>query len=311
MSKITKKECDIIDAISQINKLKLKNKSTIELKKNLEILRKKLQNEFYKENMNKLIDLEITNNKLILKFENGGYIKITNLNHFDYQIKNCDFDINYLKFFSGESGDYRFVCASNGHAILIDVLETDFQPDNDDNWHDKLYQNISNFLKNNFIIHNVKEYKEDQDAVRNKLSNVFDEIKKEEIEKTSMKNELFVKENINVLLTAIRNRLKKDEFNFVIAYFMGNYDFVVLKDGSQIKTTASLKTAIRNYIENEITKIFKKYQLDDCVCNLKLIQEFCPFVKSKRLTYKVEAEQIGRDHEKRWQISNFSFQQLN
>lgn len=56
MSKITKKECDIIDAISQINKLKLKNKSTfyskskIELEKNLEILRKKLQNEFYKEN---------------------------------------------------------------------------------------------------------------------------------------------------------------------------------------------------------------------------------------------------------------------
>lgn len=261
--------------------------------------------------MNKLITLTISNKTLSLEFDNGGYIKITNLNHFNYQIKNCDFDINYLKFFSGESGDYKFVCASNGHAILIDVFETDFQPDNDDNWHDKLHQNISNFLKNNFIVDNVKEYEGDQDAVLCKLSNVFEEIKKEEIEKTSMKNELFVKENINVLLTAIKNRLKKDEFNFVIAYFMGNYDFVVLKDGLQIKTTLSLKTAIRSYVENEITKIFEKYQLDDCVSNLKLIQDFCPPIKSKRLTFKVEAEQIGRDHEKRWQISNFSFQQLN
>lgn len=257
--------------------------------------------------MNKLTDLQIANNELVLKFENGGLIKITNLNHFNYQIKNCDFDINYLKFFSGESGDYRFVCASNGQAILIDVEECDFTPDNDDDWHEKLRQNISNFLKNNFIIRNVEEYKEDQDAVLCKLSNVFDEIKKEEIEKTSMKNELFVKENINALLSAIKNRLKKDEFNFVIAYFMGNYGFVALKDGLQIKTTLSLKNAIRNYVENEIAKIFQKYQLDDCVCNLKLIQDFCPPVKSKRLTYKVEAEQIGADHEKRWQISNFSF----
>lgn len=257
--------------------------------------------------MNKLIDLEITNNKLNLKFDNAGYIKLTNLSNFDYQIKNCDFDINYLKFFSSELGDFRFICASNGQAILIDVLESDFQPDNDDDWHNKLHQNISNFLKNNFFVDNVKEYKGDQDAVLCKLSNVFDEIKKEEIEKTTEKNEVFIKTNIDALLSAIKNRLKNDEFNFVIAYFMGNYDFVALKNGSQIKTTASLKTAIRNYVENEITKIFEKYQLDDCVCNLKLIQEFCPFVKSKRLTYKVEAEQIGPDHEKRWQISNFSF----
>ena len=261
--------------------------------------------------MNKLISLLIINKTLFFEFENGGYIKLTNLSNFDYQIKKCDFDINYLKFFSNELGDFRFICASNGQAILIDVLETDFQPDNDDDWHNKLHQNISNFLKNNFIIYNIEECNANQETEYFKLSNVFDEIKKEEIEKTSKENELFIKTNINALLSAIKNRLKNDEFNFLIAYFMGNYDFVVLKDGSQIKTTASLKTAIRKYVENEITKIFEKYQLDDCVCNLKLIQEFCPFVKSKRLTYKVEAEQIGPDHEKRWQISNFSFQQLN
>lgn len=257
--------------------------------------------------MNKLINLELTNNVLNLKFENGGFIKINNLNPFDYQIKNCNFDINYLKFFSSELGDFRFICASNGQAILIDVLETDFQPDNDDDWHNKLHQNISNFLKNNFIVDNVEECNANQETEYFKLSNVFDEIKKEEIEKTTEKNEVFIKENIDQILNKIKTCLKNDEFNFLIAYFMGNYDFVALKDGSQIKTTASLKTAIRNYIENEITKIFKKYQLDDCIRNLKLIQEFCPFFKSKRLTYKVEAEQIGRDHEKHWQISNFSF----
>lgn len=257
--------------------------------------------------MNKLITLTISNKTLFLEFDNGGFIKITNLNHFNYQIKNCDFDINYLKFFSGESGDYRFVCASNGQAILIDVIETDFQPDNDDDWHDKLHQNISNFLKNNFIVDDVEEYRGNQDAVRNKLSYVFDEIKKEETEKTLDKYEFFIKENINMLLPMIKNHLKNDEFNFMIAYFTGNYDFVALKDGLQIKTTASLKTAIRNYIENEITKIFQKNQLDAWVRDLKLIQRFCPPLKSKRLTFKVEAEQIGRDHEKRWQISNFSY----
>ena len=264
--------------------------------------------------MNKLIDLEITNNKLNLKFENGGFIKINNLNPFDYQIKNCNSDINYLRFFSSELRDYQFICASNGKAILINInfFETyDFQPDNDDNWHGKFHRNIGNFLKNNFIVDNVEEYKRDEDTERFRLSDVFDEIKKEELEQALIDNEIYIESNIDALLFEIKNKLKIDEFNFVIAYFMGNYDFVVLKNGSQIKTTASLKTAIRNYVENEITKIFKKYELDISLFNINLIKKFCPPLKSKRLTYKVEAEQIGRDHEKRWQISNFSFQQLN
>lgn len=256
---------------------------------------------------NKLIDLEITNNKLNLKFENGGYIKVSDLNNFDYQIKNCDFDINYLKFFSSELSDFRFICASNGQAILIDVLETDFQPDNDDDWHNKLHQNISNFLKNNFIIYNVKECNANQETEYFKLSNIFDEIKKEEIEKTTEKNEVFIKENIDQILNKIKTCLKNDEFNLIATYIMYNHDFLVLKNNLQIKPSLSLKQAIRNYVENEITKIFKKYKLDISLFNINLIKKFCPPLKSKRLTYKVEAEQIGRDHEKRWQISNFSF----
>ena len=257
--------------------------------------------------MNKLIDIQILNNELILEFDNNGYIKINNLHCFDYKIRNCDSEINYLKFCEIEQEDYRFICANNCKAILIDLNDSEFIPHDDDNWHEELHKNISNFLKNNFIINNVDEYKKDEDVMRTRLRDVFEEINKEEIEKTCEKNELIIKNNINKILNEIKAKLNKDEFNFVIAYLMGNYDFVLLKDGLENKPSLGLKTAIRNHVKNIIISIFEKHNLDISIYDVTLIQKFSPPLKSKRLIYKFEAEQIGAQHNKSWQISNFSF----
>lgn len=257
--------------------------------------------------MNKLKSLKITNNTLTLKFENGGYIKVKNLDYFYYQIKNFDIEINYLKFCKIEQQDYRFICANNCKAILIDLNDSEFIPDHDDNWQEELHKNISNFLKNNFIINNVDEYKKDEDVMRTRLRDVFEEINKEEIEKACEKNELIIKNNINKILNEIKAKLNKDEFNFVIAYLMGNYDFVLLKDGLENKPSLGLKTAIRNHVKNIIISIFEKHNLDISIYDVNLIQKFSPPLKSKRLIYKFEAEQIGAQHNKSWHISNFSF----
>lgn len=261
--------------------------------------------------MNKLIDLQIANNELILKFDNGGYIKINNLHCFDYKIRNCDSEINYLKFFEIEQEDYRFICANNNKAILIDLNDSNFLPDDDENWHAQFYENVNNFLEAYFIVNNVDEYKKDEDVMRTRLRDVFEEINKEEIEKACEKNELIIKNNINKILNEIKAKLNKDEFNFVIAYLMGNYDFEALKDGLKINVSKSLKTAIRNHVKNIIISIFEKHNLDISIYDVTLIQKFSPPLKSKRLIYKFEAEQIGADHKKSWQISNFSFSTTN
>ena len=105
--------------------------------------------------MEKIEDIKIKNN-ITIKFDNGGYIRFNNLNCFDYQIKRCDLDINYLKFFDNK---YRFLLASNGVAILVDVIKDEFYPDDDENWHSELDSNIRNFLKDNFsdIINSMDE----------------------------------------------------------------------------------------------------------------------------------------------------------
>ena len=115
--------------------------------------------------MNKLINIQILNNTLLLTFENGGYIKVKNLDCFYYQIKNFDIEINYLKFCEIEQQNYRFLCANNGKAISINIIDSKFIPDDDDNWQEELHKNISNFLKNNFIINNVKENKKYEEAI--------------------------------------------------------------------------------------------------------------------------------------------------
>ena len=115
--------------------------------------------------MNKLINIQILNNTLLLTFENGGYIKVKNLDYFYYQIKNFDIEINYLKFCEIEQQNYTFLCANNGKAISINIIDSKFIPDDDDNWQEELHKNISNFLKNNFIINNVKEYKKYEEAI--------------------------------------------------------------------------------------------------------------------------------------------------
>lgn len=258
--------------------------------------------------MNKLIDIQISNNELILKFDNGGYIRLNNLDYFDYQIKNCDF-IDYLQFFASKQENYRFICANNGKAILIDINDSNFLPDDDENWHAQFYENVNNFLGVNFIVNNVVEQKELEQLTR--LRKVFKEIEWQQANLECEKNELYIKNNIDEILSELKAKLNKDEFNFVIAYLMGNYDFEALKDGLKINVSKSLKTAIRNHVKNIIISIFEKHNLDISIYDITLIQKFIPPLKSKRLIYKFDAEQIGADHKKSWQISNFSFSTTN
>lgn len=262
--------------------------------------------------MNKLIHIQILNNTLLLTFKNGGYIKLNNLDYFDYQIKNCNYgmifsEIDYLKFFSAEFEDYRFICASNGQAILIDVNESNFMLDGDENWQ----SNMNIFLKENFIVHNVEECITNEEEIRSKLRYVFEEINKEEVEKYCEENEIYIKNNIYKILSEIKACLNKDDFNFVIAYLMGNYDFEALKDGLKINISKSLKNAIRNHVKNIIVSMFEQHNLDLFIYNVTLIQKFSPPLKSKRLTYKVDAKQIGPDHAKTWHISHLSFSTIN
>lgn len=260
--------------------------------------------------MNKLIDIQISNNELILKFDNGGYIRLNNLDYFDYQIKNCDF-IDYLQFFASKQENYRFICANNGKAILIDINDSNFLPDDDENWHAQFYENVNNFLEANFIVNNVDECRQEEEVARYRLRSIFNEIDREEIESGEQQNEEYIKNNINDILTHLSSKLTKFEYNFVIAYLMGNYDFEALKDGLKINVSKSLKTAIRNHVKNIIISIFEKHNLDISIYDVTLIQKFIPPLKSKRLIYKFEAEQIGADHKKSWQISNFSFSTTN
>ena len=258
--------------------------------------------------MNKLIDIQISNNELILKFDNGGYIRLNNLDYFDYQIKNCDF-IDYLQFFASKQENYRFICANNGKAILIDINDSNFLPDDDEDWHAQFYENVNNFLEANFIVNNVVEQKELEQLTR--LRKVFEEIEWQQANLECEKDELYIKNNIDEIFSELKGRLSQDEFNFLIAYLMGNYDFEALKDGLKINVSKSLKTAIRNHVKNIIISIFEKHNLDISIYDVTLIQKFSPPLKSKRLIYKFEAEQIGADHKKSWQISNFSFSTTN
>lgn len=251
--------------------------------------------------MNKLIDIHITNNTLLLKFENDGYIRLNNLDYFDYQIKNCDF-IDYLQFFASEQENYRFICANNGKAILIDINDSNFLPDDDENWHAQFYENVNNFLEANFIVNNVVEQKELEQLTR--LRKVFEEIEWQQANLECEKDELYIKNNINKILSELRGQLSQDEFNFLIVYLVGNYDFEALKDGLKIKISKSLKNAIRNYVENKIYNVFQKHELK---FNIDFLKKFCPPLKSKRLTYYVEVEQIGANHQKTWLISKFSY----
>lgn len=251
----------------------------------------------------KLNDILIKDNVLLLNFENG-YIRFNNLNCFDYQIKRCDLDINYLKFFDK---NYRFLLASNGVAILVDVIKDEFYPDDDENWHSELDSNIRNFLKDNFVIHNVDECRQEEDVARYRLRSVFDEIDGEEIEAGEQQNEEYIKNNIKDILTHLSSKLTKFEYNFIIAYLRGNYDLIVFnEDNLQIKPSLALKKTIKKHLLDIIRSILEKYQFEDCIYDINHLQNYCPALKTERLTINVKAEQIGAEHNKRWQISNLT-----
>ena len=253
--------------------------------------------------MKKIEDIQIKNN-ITIKFDNGGYIRFNNLNCFDYQIKRCDLDINYLKFFDN---NYRFLLASNGVAILVDVIKDEFYPDDDENWHSELDSNIRNFLKDNFVIHNVDEHKQEEDVARYRLRSVFDEIDGEEIQAEEQQNKEYIKNNINDILNNLSSKLTKFEYNFIIAYLRGNYDLIVFnEDNLQIKPSLALKKTIKEHLLDIIRSILEKYQFDDCIYDINHLQNYCPALRTERLTINVKAEQIGADHNKRWQIFNLT-----
>jgi hypothetical protein len=252
----------------------------------------------------KLNNILIKDNVLLLNFENGGYIRFNNLNCFDFQITKCDLDIDYLKFINFE--DYRFLLASGGVAIFINIIKHEFYPDDDENWHSHLDSNIRNFLKDNFVVNNVEEYKREEKIARFRLRYVFDEIDAEEIESEGRENKEYIKNNINEILNNINNKFTKFEYNFLIAYLRGNYDLAIFNEHSlQIKPSLILKKNIKYYISNIILGIFEKYGL--CVYDINHLQNYCPALKTQRLTFTVEVEQIGSLHNLRWEIKNLKY----
>lgn len=252
----------------------------------------------------KLNDILIKDNVLLLNFENDSFIRFDNLNCFDFQIKKCDLDINYLKFFDNK---HRFLFASSGVAILADVIEDEFYPDDDDNWHLELDSNIRNFLKDNFVINNVDECRQEEEVARYRLRSIFNEIDREEIESGEQQNEEYIKNNINDILTHLSSKLTKFEYNFIIAYLRGNYDLIVFnEDNLQIKPSLVLKRVIKHHVSNIILGIFEKYEFDPCTYDINHLQNYCPALKTQRLTFTVSVEQIGAKNNLRWELKNFN-----
>jgi len=320
--------------------------------------------------MNKLIDMEISNNRLFLNFENGGYIKVSNLNLFNLKIAKCYKELNYIEFFQNEFDDielynqvaqsmiyelkikesdlnrsqilkkmeeytidtdrflvqydeydnrysYKHKCliCSNGKAILLKLSDIAFF---EKRTPFEILQNEVKILKENFEVCNVEQSLQNYNDVEIGLKDVFIEFrdiyerrqieeKKRELRSEESRKFRYVETNKELLYDDLQKKISKSDFDLILTY--SNYNFDYLINNQPAKPSKRLRDCVYNYLENYIRDLLTSGGFDLSLYEI-LFANF-KIKKSKKLLLKFDAEQIGADHEKRWQISNFSFQQLN
>ena len=281
---------------------------------------------------NLIVKTVLEDNLLTIYFDNGGYIKVNNLNRFNFNLSRCSKELHYLEFpnvedfiYSDKNDEYvdkfenpyniqhRSLICSNGTAILLEVNNWEFG-----DYYNERLGNIHKFLKENFEVYNLEENLENQHIVKSELKYCFFQIReelkeekeeKEEEEKYEKEREKYqyFTENCELLYNNIKNEVSADEFNMILAYFEYNYDFVI--NNQNLKPSKKLKQVARDYLYTYIINLVASKNFDMSVYSF-LLQEFSPQLKSKKILLKFEAEQVGAEHNKSWEIINFSYSKI-
>lgn len=329
--------------------------------------------------MNKLIDIQILNNTLLLTFENGGYIKVSNLNLFTLNIAKCYKKLNYIEFFQtkfddidtyndiAESmiyqlkikesdlnkskilekmGQYKFdmdkflvqydeydnkynykhkcLICSNGKAILLKLTDIAFF---EYRTPFEILQNEVKILKENFEVCNVNEnfevfdFKLDHEhdnSIEFALKNVFidyrDIYERQQVEKQKQKlksqeNQKFsyISTNRELLYNNLQKKISASDYDLILSYT--NYNFYHLINNKLTKPSKKLRDCLYRYLDNYIFDLLGSKGFD--LSLYKILFTNFKIKNSKKLLLKFDAEQIGPEHSKSWQISNFSFSTTN
>jgi hypothetical protein len=327
--------------------------------------------------MNKLIDIQISNNELILKFDNGGYIKVNNLDCFKISVGECSKKLNYFKFFQtsfyetdtfnddvkwllekklldsfekelmtkaeysnmvlaklkGElftydspyyndswdpyenpyTYDHQCLICSNGKAILLDLLV--------DWWYDSPFDMLQRALKiinENFEVYNIIENLENYENVKLELKDVFIEFreiyeeqqaKERDLQLKSEKNQKYIHilTNQELFYNNLKKEVTANDYDLILSYTNYNFDYLI--NNELAKPSKKLRDCVYKYLDRHITALLRSKGFDLSLYEI-LFTNF-KIRKCKKLLLKFDAEQIGPDHDKSWQISNFSFSTTN
>lgn len=320
--------------------------------------------------MTKLIDMEISNNRLFLTFENGGYIKVSNLNLFTINIAECNKELNYIEFFQNKFDEieiynntaqsmidelkikesdlskseilkkmeqdgfwmdffsiqydeydnkychkHRCLICSNGKAILLKLTDIAFS---EQRTPFEILQNVVKILKENFEVCEVAENLKNYGNVELRLKDVFIEFRdiyerrqveerKRELKSEENQKFRYVAKNKELLYSNLQKQVLESDYDLILAY--SNYNFNYLINNKLTKPSKNLRDCIYNDIKYYITNLLKSKGFDLSIYEI-LFTNF-EIRNSKKLLLKFDAEQIGPDHDKKWQISNFSFSTIN
>lgn len=320
--------------------------------------------------MNKLTDIQISNNTLILKFDNGGYIKVNNLDCFELSVGKCSKELNYFELFQTSFYEidkfnddveslrekqlldsfkldmalaklkkeftyyknnplfdycdpyenpypYTHQCliCSNGKAILLELVEW---VDDEDYSPFDILQRALKIIKSNFEVYNVEENLDNYEDVKLGLKDLFIKFRKiyeeqetikrkQELESEQNQKYLYVQEHKELLYKNLQKKVSASDYDLILSY--NNYNFDYLINNELAKPSKKLRDCVYNYLDNYIFNLLRSKGFD--LSLYKILFTNFKIKKCKKLLLKFDAEQIGPDHDKSWQISNFSFSTTN
>lgn len=229
--------------------------------------------------------VEIKNNELLLIFENNNFIKIKNLKEWDFSIKNPEifytdnedeesFEIILQNFLI----DDRLISKSN-ISLNISFCEIKFFGDEDEIF---LKNNLETSFEN--LIEEIIKYNYDEQKIlleKEKNKNIFDN-------------------SLNIL-KQYQDLSSESDFNFLISFLQGNYDFEVKHKNQLIKPSSKLKRFLFNFIKDILNKDLLQKGID---ANIDCFSKSC-ILKKEKVIFKFIVEQIGLDHEKKWSVIEF------
>lgn len=246
-------------------------------------------------------------------FPNVDWSKYSEIRNID--LFNCTNDY-YFESYDWMENRYnhkhRLLICSNGRAILLRLYPklkfvTPFQA----------LQNIIEFLKENFKVRNVKEILTDYKNVELELKDIFIEFREiyeaEQAEKKRIENKkileskqhqrlCYLRDNQELLFKNLKEKISASDYDLVLAYSC--YNFSYLK-----KPSKALRDCVYNYIAHYLRNVLNAAGFDTILYG-NLLKYFA-ITNCKKVLLKFDAEQIGPDHDKKWQISNFSFSTIN